>query len=320
MKAFVTGGTGFIGGWLIRELLAREYSVAALVRTFERAHQLPPGVRAIPGDVTKPESFISALRHSDVVFHLAGVTQIGLKPRDYPRVQRINVTGARNVLEAAAEAGVPKIVYVSSITVYGDTRGQVVDDGYRAAGATFETHAQRTQHTAHFEIALPMQQRGVPLTIAVPGTVYGPGELAPMFRLLRRHARGRLPILLGPDNARAWTYVEDVAAGLRLLAEQGRAGESYTLAGPGHTYRDFFAECARASGVAAPLLWLPSALARLGARVFERPLPALAERLRVLSGVTYLARSEKAARELNWQSRSLADGLRATFAWLREMG
>jgi dihydroflavonol-4-reductase len=318
MRAFVTGGTGFLGLHLIRELLAQGYAVTALVRTFERARQLPHGVRAIPADVTKPESFRHALRGVDVVFHAAAVTKVGVRPGDYERIRRINVDGARLVLAQAVEAGVPRIVHVSSVAVYGNTRGQAVDETSTTNGSPFESETQRTKHQAHFEVAVPLQKAGVPVIVACLGALYGPGDTSPLRGWLRQHARGRLPVMLGPDNARSWTYAADAARGLRLAAEAGRPGETYHLAGPVHTFREFFAACARASGMPAPLVWLPSNLATFLAGLTGRLLPATAERLRTLAGVTYLARADKAATELGWQARPLAEGLPPTFEWLRE--
>ncbi len=311
MRALVTGGTGFLGSALIRELTASGYWVTALVRTFERAQRLPHGVRAIPADITRPDSFRQALKGMDVVFHLAAVTKVGIRPKDRPRVYRINVEGTRHVLELAAEAGVPRLIHVSTIAVYGDTRGQCVTESYHPNGLIFESEAQRTKYAAHYTVAVPLQRRGAPLLIACPGALYGPGSLAPLHRLLRLQARGRLPFMLGPDNARSWTHVDDAARGLRLLAEAGRPGETYNLCGPAHTFREFFAASAYAAGVNAPLLWLPSSLARTLARLLERPLPHLAEQFRTLSGVTYLASSAKAQSELGWQARALEAGLRA---------
>ncbi|MCS6910309.1 MAG: NAD-dependent epimerase/dehydratase family protein [Anaerolineales bacterium] len=307
MRALVTGGTGFLGSALIRELLARGYAVTALVRTFERAQRLPRGVRAIPADITRPDSFRHALRGVDVVFHLAAVTGVGIKPKDRPRVQRINVEGTRHVLGLAAAEGVRCIVHVSTVAVYGDTHGQCVSEAYRPNEPAFQSEAQRTKHIAHFEIAEPMQRSGAPLIIACPGTLYGPGELAPFHRLLRLQARGRLLLMLGPDNARSWTHVEDAARGLRLLAEAGRTGETYHLCGPAHTFREFFAASARAARVSAPLLWLPSSLARTLAQLLEGPLPHLAEQFRTWGGVTYLACSAKAQSELGWHVRPLEE-------------
>lgn len=311
MNAFLTGGTGFIGQALIRLLLARGVAVTALVRTFERAQQLPRGVRAIPGDITKPEAFRHALAGADLVFHLAGVVKIGVAPKDRPRVQRINVEGARHVLELAVAAGASKIVYVSTVNVYGDTHGQPVDEAHRPpADLVFETEYQRTKHQAHYEIARPLQEQGAPVVIAMPGAVYGPGDLSPLQGVLRRQAQGRLWAMVGPENARCWAHVEDVAAGLWLAAERGRPGEAYHLAGPAHTFREFFTAVGQATGAKGPYLWVPGAAARLAARALHRPLPALAERLRAVSGGTYLASSAKAEAELGWQARPLSAGLR----------
>jgi dihydroflavonol-4-reductase len=317
MRAFVTGSTGFLGRALVRGLLARGWAVSALVRTFERARQLPAGVRTVPGDVTKPESLRPGLRDADAVFHLAALTTLGLPLREQARMQRINVDGARHVLTLAAEAGLQRIVHVSDVAVYGDTRGERAAEG-RGAGAVFESAYQQTQAAAHFEVAGLLQRQGAPVIIAALGALYGPGDTAGLGRLLRQQLRRRLPIMLGPDNARCWTFVEDAALGLALAAERGRPGETYQLAGPAHTLRQVLEAAARLSRAPAPLIWLPSALARALARLARRPLPALAERLRALGGAAYLADSAKAEGALGWSARPLAAGLPPTLAWLRE--
>ena len=157
MKAFVTGGTGFVGRRLIDELLAHGYEVTALVRTFERARLLPRGVRPTPGDITKRETLLSGLRGANVVFHVAAANLIGVNTKEAERLARINIDGTRQVLETAAELGVPKIVYTSTVAVYGDTRGQAVDETYRAAGHSFESEYERTKYLAHYEVAESLQ-------------------------------------------------------------------------------------------------------------------------------------------------------------------
>lgn len=317
MRAFVTGSTGFLGQALVRQLLARGWDVSALVRTFERARQLPAGVRAVPGDVTKPESLRPGLRQADAVFHLAALTTLGLSPREQARMQRINVGGARHVLTLAAEAGVPRIIHVSDVAVYGDTRGERPAEGC-GPGAVLDSAYQQTRAAAHFEVAGALQHQGAPVIIAALGALYGPGGTAGLGRLLRWQLRRRLPVMLGPDNARCWTYVDDAALGLALAAERGQPGETYHLAGPAHTLREALVVAARLSRAPAPLIWLPSALARSLARLARRPLPALAERLQALGGAAYLADSAKAERALGWSARPLAAGLPPTLAWLQE--
>ncbi|MBL8056895.1 MAG: NAD-dependent epimerase/dehydratase family protein [Anaerolineales bacterium] len=317
MRAFVTGSTGFLGRTLVQELLACGWEVSALVRTFERARQLPAGVRAVPGDITQPDSLRPGLRGAGAVFHLAAWTQIGVPPREQARMQRINVEGARHVLTLAAEAGAERILHVSDVAVFGDQRAP---NGRPPAGAAggFESYYQTTRAAAHFEVAAGLQRQGAPVIIAALGALYGPGDLAGLGRLLRQQLRRRLPVLLGPDNARSWTYAADAAQGLRLAVERGRPGETYALAGPAHTLRAVLEAAARLSRAPAPLIWLPSAAARSLARLAGRVRPALAERLRAAGGAAYLADPAAAQAALGWSARPLAEGLPPTLAWLEE--
>lgn len=310
MRAFVTGGTGFLGQALIRELLDHGYAVTALVRTYERARQLPAGVRAVPGDITRPATFTSGLRGADVVFHLAALTALGLKPGDQERLERITVQGTRHILEQAAAAGVERVVYAACVAARGDTQGQTMSEAWPGA-TVLENAAQRAKRAAQDLV-------GAPAITASLGTLYGPGDRAGLGRWLRRLQRGQLPVMLGPEAARAWTYVDDAAAGLRLTAERGQPGEPYCLAGPAHTRREVLTMAAHLAGRPAPYLWLPGKVSVSAARLLARLRPAWAEHLRELGPATYLAHADKAQRALGWTARPLAAGLPPTLAWLKE--
>lgn len=317
MKAFVTGGTGFLGRHLIDELLSHGHAVTALVRTFDRARSLPRGVRVAPGDVTQRESLRSGMRGADVVFHAAAWYAVGVRAMDRERMRRINVEGTRNVLELAMELGVPKTVYTSTVAAFGDTRGAVVDESHRPEGAGFKSEYERTKYLAHFDVAVPLQRRGLPLVIVCPGGIYGPGDTSQLGGLIRRYARRRLPAMLGPDNALTWAHVDDVAAGHRLAAEKGRPGETYILAGPVLTYREFFAAAERATGLPAPRLWLPGSVATVWAPLLGRVAPGASELLGSLGGISYLAAADKARRELGWEPRSVEAGMADTLEAMR---
>lgn len=317
MRAFVTGGTGFVGQHLIEDLLAHGYEVTALVRTMDRARTLPQGLQLASGDVTQPDSLRFGMRGAEVVFHVAAWYTVGVRPRDRERMYRVNVEGTRQVLELAAELGVPKIVYTSTVGVFGNTRGQLVDETYRPNGHVFESEYERKKYLAHFEVVAPLQQRGAPVVIVCPGVTYGPGDTSLMRHVLRLYARRRLPVMIGPDNAVTWAHVGDVAAGHRLAAEKGRPGETYIIAGPPLTYKDFFEACERATGLPAPLLWLPSGLARLVSQALRGLTPGLAELMQNMAGISYLARADKAKRELGWTPRSVEDGIPETIEWLK---
>lgn len=303
MRVFLTGGTGFIGRHLIDHLLAQGDEVTTLVRTFERARTLPRAVRTIPGDVLKPETLRTGLRGAEVVFHLAAVRALGARATEPERMRRINLEATRHVLELAAAAGVPRIVYTSDARVLG-------------AASADESDYVQTKRQAHTEVALALQQQGAPLIIVCPGPVYGPGDASPLGRLLRAYARRRLPILLGADHIQNWGYVADVAAAHRLAAAKGQPGHTYTFAGPPHNFHEFFAACAQISGWPAPRVWLPVEINGSTARLLHRFVPTLADMLRYLAGQPQPINDET-GRALGWTPRPLAYGLQETLTWLQ---
>ena len=318
-RYFVTGATGFIGGELTKQLVGRGHQVVALVRSPEKAALLKTlGVELHTGDITERESLRAPMQGADGVFHVAGWYKIGVAE---PAAEAINVGGTRNVLEVARDLAIPRIVYTSTVGVFGDTHGEVVDESYYTRGP-FLTEYDRTKWIAHYEVAVPMARAGLPLVIAMPGLVYGPGDTSAVHTTLAQLLRGRL--FTTPSRvAFAWGYVEDTARGLRQAMESGRAGESYLLTGPVHTFQDAFALAARIAGKRPPPLHPPPALMRLlasGVAMVERARPS-AETLRLMAGTTWIGSSAKADRDLGFTTRPLDEGLRHTIEHeLRQLG
>jgi nucleoside-diphosphate-sugar epimerase len=325
MKYFITGATGFIGGHVARQLRAAGHSVTALVRNPTQARDLARlGVELAPGDITDKESLRGPMTGADGVFHLAAWYKIGA--RDKSAAVRSNVGGTRNVLEMMRELGIPKGVYTSTLAVFSDTHGQLVDENYRFNGAHLSEY-DRTKWQAHYEIALPMTQNGLPLVIVQPGVNYGPGDPSAIGNALRDYLQGKLPIV--PDQvAYCWAHVEDTARGHLQAMERGRTGESYIIAGPPCTLVAALQLAEQISGIKAPRLKGAPGLLRLLSRligVIEPliPLPEqyAAETLRVSAGATYLGSSAKAERELGFQARPLAEGLRETLSYeMKQLG
>lgn len=323
MRYFVTGATGFIGGRLVRRLLAAGHEVRALVRTPSKASDLAAlGVSLHAGDVTEQESMRAGMRGSDGVFHLAAWYRIGARASERRAAEHINVQGTRNVLELMRELGIPKGVYTSTLAVFGDTEGWVGDESYRHTGPWISEY-DRTKWKAHYEVAVPMIQAGLPLVIVQPGVVYGPGDTSVIGDLLRQYLRRRLPIR--PHGAAfCWGHVDDTAHGHVLAMDRGRAGESYILAGPPHTLEEALEIAEEITGIRPPWLRPPAMLLRAMAAMASAvetviPLPPTysGETLRIAAGATYLASSEKAQQELGFRARALEDGLRETL--LQEM-
>ncbi|MDZ7269365.1 MAG: NAD-dependent epimerase/dehydratase family protein [candidate division KSB1 bacterium] len=316
MRYFLTGATGFIGGRLARALRAAGHEVVALVRNPGRAASLAEaGVTLASGDLTDKAGMRPAMAGADRVFHLAAWYKIGAK--DSTMAERINVAGTRHVLELVRELGIPKAVYTSTLAVFSDTHGRMVDEHYRHDGPHLSEY-DRTKWLAHHQVAVPMAAAGLPLVIVQPGLVYGPGDTSAVAQTFKQYLQRRLP-LLPERTAFCWAHVDDVVRGHLLAMEKGRPGESYILAGPPHTLIEAFAIAERITGIKAPrlrakpgLLRFLAALSAFFGTFLTIPETYAAETLRVSAGVTYLGDNAKAKRELGYMVRPLEQGLRET--------
>jgi nucleoside-diphosphate-sugar epimerase len=320
MNYFVTGATGFIGGRVARQLLGGGHEVITLARTPSAAQALAAlGVKVYAGDITDQESLRAPMRGVDGVFHLAAWYKIGA--RDKSQAEPINVGGTRNVLLMMQELGIPKGVYTSTLTVFSDTRGQMVDESYTYTGSSFLSEYDRTKWKAHYEVARPLMQAGLPLVMVLPGLVYGPGDTSVVHQALVNYLRGKLPILPS-GTTYCWGHVDDIAHGHILAMERGKVGESYIIAGPKYSLVEAFALAEQISGVRAPRLhpapWMLKALASLLAligAVFPLPEPYSAEAIRNSAGVSHPGSNAKARRELGYAPRTLEQGLPETLAY-----
>lgn len=317
MRYFVTGGTGFIGSQVVARLLERGHEVVVLARDPEKARPLAErGARVQAGDLLDAESVQAGMRGVDGVFHLAAWVRMGARDDS---AYRINVEGTRNVLAAMRDLEIPKGVYTSSVSVYSDTEGALVDETYRHDGPWL-TEYDRTKWLAHYQVALPMMAEGLPLVIVQPGLVYGPVEGNPLQEAFELYLRRQLPVVPS-QTAFSWAHVADVAEGHLLAMEHGRIGESYNLTGPRHTLVETFDLCEALTGIPAPRLTASpelvkglAAVARLVEAFVPLPLAMRSESLRSLAGTAYGGTYEKARRELGYAPRSLEAGMPETLA------
>lgn len=324
-RYFVTGATGFLGGELVKQLIGRGHQVTALVRSPDKVPLFKViGVDLQVGDITDRESLRAPMTGADGVFHVAALYKIGgAEPAE--QFEAVNVRGTRNVLEVARDLAIPRIVHTSTVAVFGDTRGRVVDESYFSRGP-FLTEYERSKWRAHYEVAAPMIAAGLPLMIAMPGAVYGPGDTSDLHATLVQLLKGRL-FMTPRGTAFCWGYVDDIARGLRQVMEAGQPGQSYLLTGPVHTFEHVFDLAARLSGMRPPVLhprpFMMRGLAALTA-VLERQnvrVPFAAETLRLMAGTTWLGSSAKAEKELGFTTRPLEEGLRHTLEHeLRQLG
>jgi len=321
---FLTGATGFLGSELAKQLVGRGHKVVALVRSVEKARLLKAiGVDLHAGDITDRASLRAPMTGVDGVFHLAAWYKVGVVE---PLADQINVDGTRNVLRMMRELEIPRGVYTSTVAVFSDTKGTVPDESYRYEGPHL-SHYDRTKWVAHYRVAEPKIAEGLPLTIVMPGLVYGPGDTSGMHSGLVDMLRGRLPVTPA-RTAFCWAHVEDTARGHILAMEKGLPGETYILAGPRHTFEEGFDLAARLARVRAPLLHPPpgvmkvaAAIMRQAQRFVDLPPALTPETLRVMAGTTYFGASDKAARELGFNARPLEEGMAQTIEHeLRSLG
>ena len=319
MRVFVTGGAGFIGRSVCRQLRARDDEVVAVVRDPGRATDLEEmGCEVRAGDLTSPEALSGGMRGCDGVIHLAGSYKVGVPAKDRPQMYDANVGTTHRVLGAAISTGVPRIVHVSTVNAFGNTRGKIVDETYRRdVTKGFVSYYDETKYLAHVA-ARELADSGAPILIAMPGTTYGPGDHSAMGDQLQQAYEGRLRVTALTDAGVSPAHVDDVAGAIVAMLSQGRVGESYILAGRNMRLSEALEIAARIGGHSPPRITVPVGLLRAMARlgpVGSKALgqPNFAEVVSSADGVTYWASSAKASLKLGYTPRDLEAGLRDSF-------
>ena len=322
MKAFVTGGTGFIGGYVVRKLRERGDEVVALVRSPDKAGEINElGCETVAGDLSDQDKLRVAMTGCDAVFHIAAVYKVGVPKRDCPAMHEANVAGTERVLDAAIEAGVPKIVYVSTVGYFGNTNGDVVDETYKREPGNWLSCYDETKYLAH-EVAKDRIQQGAPIVIAQPGGVYGPGDTSELNQFAMQAATGKLKFLTFPGVGFNLGYVADIADGIILAHDKGRVGESYVFGGEISTLGDVIKKAAAINGNKPPKITMPALMVKASipiAPVVTKMMglpPNLSELIKTSDGVTYWATDAKARNELGYSPRNLDEGLKETLAHL----
>jgi dihydroflavonol-4-reductase len=319
MEYFVTGATGFVGSHVVEKLVEQKDEVIALTRDRSNASHLPDEATIIEGDITEKESIRDGMTGVDGVFHIAGWYRIGPGPRRAGHAERINVDGTRTVLELVDELDIPKAVYTSTIAINSDTDGEVVDESYRYDGNHISVY-DRTKWQAHYEVAKPMADEGVPVVIIQPGIVYGPGDTSDLRPMWRDYLQEDLPVIPRDVDA-CWDHVEDTAQAHLLAMEHGKEGEEYIVCGEQRTFVEMFELAEAITGVPAPrsvspLLFRALAPAMKVAERFVRPPEGFeSEFLYRMGGTTWLGDNTKAKRELGLEHRPIEEGLREYLEW-----
>lgn len=320
MRVLMTGATGFIGGRLARAAIDRGDQVACLVRDAERGtHLAAAGCELIEGDLSSRDLLQQACGGRQVVIHAAAVYEVDIPKREREPMRKANVDGTENLMEAALAAGVPRVLYVSTVAVFGNTHGEVVDETYERQPDEFTSYYEETKYRAHQLVERLIAERGLPCVIVQPGGVYGPGDTSSVGKTLAQFADGKLPALPFPDLGLNLVHVDDVVAGSMLALEKGTDGRSYVLGGEITTMRKMIECAADLLGRRPPRMSVPTGMLKalkpfgplVGAGMGQPP--NLGELISSADGVTFWASCDRAVEELGYAPRGLQEGLRQTF-------
>jgi dihydroflavonol-4-reductase len=257
----------------------------------------------------------------DGVVHLASWFYVGPGPDHVETAEGIDVDGTQNVLDLFGELDILRGVYTSPIGVYGDTGGERIDESYESSDPLPGVYF-RTKWEAHYEVVKPMMENGLPMTIVLPGVVFGryDKEYGSARAAMRNYLQGDLPFI--PRGFVApWEHAEDTAGAHIQAMEAGEPGEDYITAPDPVSMVEVFEHAEDITGIPAPRAVSPrvfSALARVMdvvERVSTPPKGLEAENLRFLAGNKIPVDNTKAKRKLGIEHRPLAEGLRDYLEW-----
>ena len=319
MRVFLTGGTGFIGGHVASQLRERGDDVRALVRSPEKGAALTElGCELVPGTLSDKDAIRAGMDGCDAAIHGAAVYEVGIPESEHRAMYEANVIGTENVLRAVLEAKLDRVVYISTVGAFGNTKGQIVDESYQHPGTGYTSYYEETKVEAHRLAKRLIAEEGLPGVIVQPGGVYGPDDHSALGRQMNQFLAGRMPLIAFPELGFNMVHVDDVAAGVLLALDSGKVGEAYVLGGQITTMRELIQTLARVSGKKPPKRALPTGLMKamtpLGPVVGKamNQGPNLRELINSADNVTFWAKHDKAMAELHYSPRGLEQGLRDT--------
>jgi dihydroflavonol-4-reductase len=314
-RIVVTGATGFVGRAVVRVLCALGDEVVVPARDRTQTSDLADmGATVVEDDLSDVDRLTETLRDADAVIHSAGSYRVGIRKSERGAMWDANIGTTTRLLDAAEAARTPRIVYVSTVGIFGNTRGQIVDETYRRdLRDGFLSWYDQTKYGAH-EVAEQRARAGAPIVTVLPSQVYGPGDRSTIGEFIRRAHDGTLRLRILDDVGLGFVHVGDLAAGVVAALDRGTLGTQYVLSGPQLTLADVLAVAARLGGRSMRAMRVPTSLLRLMAPVGGLlGQPGLGEMIASSAGVTFWASSAKASSELGFSPRSIEDGLRDAF-------
>ncbi len=327
-KTLVTGATGFVGAALVRQLIRQGDDVRITVRKTSNTVNIEGiAVEMVEADICRPDSIREAMKGCTHLYHVAGLYRTWM--RDYGMLTRVNIEGTENVMNAALQSGIQKVVHTSSIGALGVRADGKPSDEHTAFNLY---HLKLPYEQSKYEsenVALSYADRGLPVVVVRPALVMGEGDIypTPSGKLVLDILKKRIPSYF--DGGIDVVDVDDVAAGHRLAMEKGTAGESYNIGCIGNftSLKDLFSAIAEAGNVSPPRFRVPKA----GARVWAGALTMISDYITHIEPVASPANIRalalkrkvdfrKAVTGLGIPQTPLSEVVRKTVSWYHRMG
>lgn len=324
IKAFITGGTGFIGAHLVRLLLNKGYQVKVLVRRESKLDNLQGlPVEIVTGELNSPD-LASLMQDCQVMFHVAAHYSLWRKDRDL--LYKYNVLGTRNILAAARESKIERVVYTSSVAAIGVGKdGQPVDETYQSPVEKLIGDYKKSKYFAEQE-AYNALKLGQDIVIVNPSTPVGALDLkpTPTGDIILRFLRGQMPAYV--NTGLNIVDVFDVATGHLLALEKGVSGDRYILGNQNLTLKELLAILAQITGLKPPTVTIPLWIPLTVATIDEFILAPLGKTPSIpLDGVKMSAQlmyynCQKAREVLGLPQSPITNALTEAVNWFKEQG
>lgn len=258
MVALVTGSTGFIGAALVKHLSKMGWKVHAFYRSEKKSEKIKfDHVTLYKGSIMNPSDVMAAMKGCDVVFHLAAFA--GVWSRDRKKYDKINCGGTQNVLTAALDLHIKKVVVTSTAGVFGPSQSGSVNENAEREVTFFNQYEASKSRME--KIVFDYATKGLDVTIVNPTRVFGPGLLSEsnsVSKMIGLYLEGKFRFLPGNGKSKGnYVFIEDIVKGHVLACEKGETGERYILGGENLSYIEFFNRVSRISGIERKMIRLP---------------------------------------------------------------
>ncbi len=325
MPTLITGASGYIGSHLTKKLVDRGEKIRIYCRTKPMSPLFDhPAIELILGDINDYKRLRKAINGIDKIYHLAAYARLWAK--EQTTYYKINVEGTNNILEAAFEEGVEKMVYTSTAGVLGPSVVEPINEEFPRTIPYFNSYEETKTQAEN--IVQEFAHKGLFVTTVNPARVYGPGldcGSNPVTKIVELYLKGKWHLIPGTGNdIGSYCFIDDVVDGHIAAMDKGRSGERYILGGVNASFNELMHCIMLISGVKKRLYHLPFPILKAVSQVFKwwaevtESSPMITPEWVNRYDYHWALNSEKAVKQLGYTITPLYDGIEKTIKWIRE--